>query len=865
MKNFTIIFLPLLLALYSYKAQAQIVTYNNAAQNNFYGIGGYSFTKEIFIPDGVQPTPYVVSGPSPQNDFSYTITTNGGVISHSAGVITTANSNSNVIIEIKSNNVRKFACRVYAYITSPANPTSNIISLTATTNLGAILTQTGNNAGQFVGFNVTGNENEYIISVLVQFQSMPSPAARIALFNIMVGDNSPQNVTLNFDGVNDYVSIPSTTNNELNLYTNFTITCWIKPDPNQVPQSNSFPGENDIISKWNGTGGYPFVIRYFNNSNTNPALRNKIFVARYNGTDWPQITSTTAVDDGKWHHVAFVKDGGTLRLYIDGNAEGSIADNATSGFGNTTPMRFGSRGNNANYFKGEIDEVRLWSIKKSQAEIQSEMFCKNPNTTTGLRAVYNCSNGVPNGTNTLLTQITDASSFANSGTLTNFALTGDVSNFVTGQVKYVSGGFTGGDNGSSWANGFDLLQSALTANTCNDLFDVYVAKGFSDYKPSSTGDNTASFNIQSGMRIYGGFAGTEKSINQRNRALIHSTNKTILSGDLGGDDASFDFSNNRFDNSINVVNIQAANGSYFDGFTIKGASQNGLKVQNSTASINNSKFIDNSKGLSGLSSYMSVSNCSMMGNNNFGIEINGSFADIKESLVANNNPNGNGNGSGILIANPTNSNLQTTITNSTIVSNSYGIFISTGSGAVSNNLIKNTIIYGNNLSGITTVSTAGTTTNIITNSLVQGNTGGTNGNLNGNTVNPQFVSPLGNTVQSDAGDYRLKDSSPCINVGTDVGVSPLDLDRNLRPKGGKTDMGAYESNVNMNEIISIANGNWESSSTWNLDRAPLPTDKAILNGHNVMIGTNLARAKDLEYKAGAILRYVNGGLLRFGL
>jgi hypothetical protein len=91
------------------------------------------------------------------------------------------------------------------------------------------------------------------------------------------------------------------------------------------------------------------------------------------------------------------------------------------------------------------------------------------------------------------------------------------------------------------------------------------------------------------------------------------------------------------------------------------------------------------------------------------------------------------------------------------------------------------------------------------------------------------------------------------------------LDRNLRPKGGKTDMGAYESNINMNEIISIATGNWESNSTWNLDRLPLPTDKVILNGHQVTVTTNAARAKDLEYKVGAVLRYLNGGVLRFGL
>lgn len=460
----------------SFCLQAQIVASNNTTQNTFYRIGGYSYTQTTF-PNGVQANPYVISGPSPQNDFSFTASAVGG-ITNVANFITASSINTTMTIQFQGNNIRKFGCNANAINAAATATTSDIVTVTATTNLNNTVSKNTVNGSRFAGFSVSGDENEYIVSIQIQFQSTPSPAARIAIQDIIIGDNTPQNVALNFDGVNDYVSMPSTTSNELNLYINFTITCWIKPDPNQVPQSNSFPGENDIISKWNGTGGYPFVIRYFNNSHTDPARRNKIFVARYNGTDWPQIISTTAVNDGKWHHVAFAKDGGTLRLYIDGNTEGSIADNTISGFGNSTPMRFGSRGNNANYFKGEIDEVRLWSVTKSQAEIQAEMFCKNPSTTTSLRAVYNFSDGVPNGTNTLLKQTTDATSNANSGTLTNFALSGDASNFVTGQVKYVSGAYIGGNNGSSWANGFDLLQSALIGNTCNDLFDVYVSKGF---------------------------------------------------------------------------------------------------------------------------------------------------------------------------------------------------------------------------------------------------------------------------------------------------------------------------------------------------------------------------------------------------
>jgi Concanavalin A-like lectin/glucanases superfamily len=450
---------------------------------------------------------------------------------------------------MKGNNVRKFACRVYAYVTNAANPVSNIINVTATTNLGNLITQTGNSAGQFVGFNVTGSENEYIVSVLAQVNNFPSPAARIALYNLMVGDNTPQNVALNFDGVNDNVTLPCAVGN---FATNqdFTISCWIKPDPIQ-PSGGSFnPNENDIITKRLdfGPGGndqapYPFEIRYLNQNRVTPSERNKIRVGQWDGTSFPSITSTTPLNDGKWHHVAYVRESSIFKLSIDGVQEGStVADNAMGAIINNNPIQIGRRANGQNYFKGEIDEVRFWTVGKTATQIADERFCKTPPNTTNLQASYNFSNGVLHDNNALITQVQDAVG-TNHSTLNNFAKTGDASNFVTGQVKYVKNDATGSNNGSSWANAFTNLQSALTATTCNDFFEVYVAKSNTFYKPAApNGAANISFNIPTGMRIYGGFAGTEKSINQRNLALIHNDNKTTLSGDLGSNDAPFIFS-----------------------------------------------------------------------------------------------------------------------------------------------------------------------------------------------------------------------------------------------------------------------------------------------------------------------------------
>ncbi len=841
-----------------------IDTFNNAAQNNFYGIGGYSYTQTTF-PNGVQANPYIVSGPSPQNDFSYGVSAVGG-ITNRAGYITATNTNTPLTIQFYGNNIRKFGCRTDGIDIAVANITTDVIRLTATTNLGAVATQTSVNGSRFVGFNVMG-ENEYLVSVTIQFNSTPSPAAYLSMQNIILGDNTPQNVALNFDGSNDYVSIPSAVGN---FATNqdFTVSCWIKPDPNQpTPSGQFYSYDNDIITKRNDQSAsisdpYPFEIRYLNVNYPVVTDRHKIKVGQWDGTTFKEVTSATAVNDGKWHHVAFVRTGGNsgvFKLYIDGVQEGSnVTDNANNNTTNIHPLQIGRKVNNQNFFKGEIDEVRIWSFGKTATEIANERFCKTPNA-TNLVVAYNFSNGVPHDNNSLITQVQDAVG-TNHGTLNNFAKTGDASNFVTGQVKYVNNDDAGNNNGSSWTNVFPSLQIALTANTCNDLFDVYVAKGNASYKPAFS-DVNISFNIPTGMRIYGGFAGTEKSINHRNLALIRTTNETTLSGDLSINDSDipFNFTTNRTDNSQNVVVINGSN-AVIDGFTIRGSRNYGVSINSGITNtlFKHNKVIDNRTGIEVRGNNTIIANSIISGNQFTGVDaFNVTPLNINNSLLANNGSDG------VFISVTDGTTKLKTITNNTIAFNAGKGIDFNIIGSTSTNTIKNNLIYGNVSGGI-----AGNSTNTITYSLVQGVTTGT-GNLNGNTVNPQFVSPLGSGFGSlslaNMGDYRLKDSSPCINVGDDVGVSPLDLDRNPRPKGGKTDMGAYESNVNMNEIISIINGNWESSSTWNLKRQPLATDKVILNGHNVMIGTNLARAKDLEYKTGAILRYVNGGLLRFGL
>ncbi|HPA20468.1 MAG TPA: right-handed parallel beta-helix repeat-containing protein [Verrucomicrobiae bacterium] len=102
---------------------------------------------------------------------------------------------------------------------------------------------------------------------------------------------------------------------------------------------------------------------------------------------------------------------------------------------------------------------------------------------------------------------------------------------------YVKGDATGTGDGSSWSNAFVSLQPAIDAALVSD--QVWIAQG--TYRPTSwpnggTTDREKHFSLKQGVSVYGGFAGNETALVQRDA----SGHPVILSGDLLGDDADTD-------------------------------------------------------------------------------------------------------------------------------------------------------------------------------------------------------------------------------------------------------------------------------------------------------------------------------------
>jgi hypothetical protein len=180
--------------------------------------------------------------------------------------------------------------------------------------------------------------------------------------------------------------------------------------------------------------------------------------------------------------------------------------------------------------------------------------------------------------------LTTTDSCGNSGTFTSNLVTMIVCSRAITYVKPVASG-TG--DGSSWANATNNVQDAIN-NACTGLSEIWVAAG--TYKPTRDpfGNATPSVNrsktfmLRNGVKIYGGFAGTEGSRSERN----WTNNVTILSGDFNDNDvvsgmgSNLSFSGNA-ENAYHVVlAIDADNTTILDGLTIK--SGNGGVVANTT-------------------------------------------------------------------------------------------------------------------------------------------------------------------------------------------------------------------------------------------------------------------------------------------
>ena len=159
---------------------------------------------------------------------------------------------------------------------------------------------------------------------------------------------------LSFNGTNAWVTVPDA--NSLDLTTGMTLEAWLNP--------TTSTGWVDAFGK-ETTDDVVYSIYSSTPANAPTGYIRKGGVFSQAGT-----TSPLALND--WTHLATTYDGANLKFYVNGTLISTTA--ATGAIDTSTGvLRIGGNSIFGEYFKGLIDEVRIYNRALSAAEITTDM------------------------------------------------------------------------------------------------------------------------------------------------------------------------------------------------------------------------------------------------------------------------------------------------------------------------------------------------------------------------------------------------------------------------------------------------------------------------------------------------------------
>jgi len=158
--------------------------------------------------------------------------------------------------------------------------------------------------------------------------------------------------SLTFNGLDNFMNV----GDKNNLNNNFTMMTWVRPTG-----QNNGTTDRTIVSKYDGTSGFRMYL----------TTDNRVHIS-WEGT---HLTSNTILPTGEWHNICVIFRATSTVLYIDGIADTTV--NSTTPLANTNSFSIGAEYRNKsdirNFFKGDLDEFRLWNKAITLTQIRFMM------------------------------------------------------------------------------------------------------------------------------------------------------------------------------------------------------------------------------------------------------------------------------------------------------------------------------------------------------------------------------------------------------------------------------------------------------------------------------------------------------------
>jgi hypothetical protein len=182
----------------------------------------------------------------------------------------------------------------------------------------------------------------------------------------------PRGNALVFNGAGSYVQTGGF--NFANM--DFTIEAWMNPNAWGGYIINNRTNEGNAFGSW-------FNIRL--------EAPGKVYMELGSSNlDYQIYIGNTTVSLNTWTHIAVVRQGATIKFYINGELDATFNESGVRfissalGYGNLG----GWSANNSSFYNGKLDEVRAWTVARTPLQLKDAMKRKIANNVPGLLYYY---------------------------------------------------------------------------------------------------------------------------------------------------------------------------------------------------------------------------------------------------------------------------------------------------------------------------------------------------------------------------------------------------------------------------------------------------------------------------------------------